>query len=357
MKAERLTAAQVEPIVWGGAVLGGGGGGAIAHGVALGRAALEYGDPFLADVDDLSSGSVLTVSMVGTPSRARSAMKHRLLIRAVELMLHDASAAIVGFIPNEVGAVAVVNGWIQSAHYGLPVVDAPCNGRAHPFAEMGSMGLGSVSGFVSHQAAVGRSFDSLCDVELVVTAPLEIASRLVREASITAGGNVAVARNPVDISYVKEHAAPGALRQALHLGNEIVAVQSRGGRYMAEIAANVLHGEVIAVGVVESLDVEAKGGFDVGVVGWRDGDTVFEVTIANEYITLVRDGEVVAGFPDLIMAFDVLKAIPLPSAALRTGEQVAWISVPSAHLKLGAGATDPELLSRLQNMVGSSLLH
>jgi len=45
--------------------------------------------------------------------------------------------SISGLISSEVGALGVVNGWVQSAALQIPVIDAPANGRAHPLGLMG----------------------------------------------------------------------------------------------------------------------------------------------------------------------------------------------------------------------------
>ena len=84
---------------------------------------------------------LLTVSAVGSPAGKGHHAGPEEYARAVDLFCRQTGIKVAGLITNECGGLATVNGWIQSAATGLPIVDAPCNGRAHPTGTMGSMGL------------------------------------------------------------------------------------------------------------------------------------------------------------------------------------------------------------------------
>ena len=71
---------------------------------------------------------------------------------------------------------------------GLPVVDVPCNGRAHPTGVMGSMNLHKVKDYKTVQACVGGNPDTGNHVECFFEGSIEHTSKLVRLASIEAGG-------------------------------------------------------------------------------------------------------------------------------------------------------------------------
>ncbi|MEW6723346.1 MAG: DUF917 family protein [Bacillota bacterium] len=105
-------------------------------------------------------------------------------MRAVELLRDALGVRIGGLITNENGGSATVNGWIQAATLGLPVVDAPCNGRAHPTGLMGSMGLHRSPGYLSLQAAVGGDPNQGRYLEITAAGSLAGASATVRQASI-----------------------------------------------------------------------------------------------------------------------------------------------------------------------------
>ncbi len=195
-----LNAELVEAVVLGGGVLGGGGGGSIDEGRRNGLLALQRGAPLLVDLDDLPGDAVLvTASAVGSPAATTTCMRPADFVRAVELLRAVGGVRVAGMITSECGGLACTNGWMQAAALGLPVVDAPCNGRAHPMGVMGSLGLHEAAGYVSLQAAVGGDPAENRYLEVFVRGGLAKAAALVLQASAQAGGMVAVARNPVRV--------------------------------------------------------------------------------------------------------------------------------------------------------------
>lgn len=137
----RIDEEWVEAAVFGGAILGGGGGGSLEEGRRLGRLALGLGVPALLNLDQLSNDSlILTVSAVGAPSTNQHPIPSY-YVKSVRIMMDQLTAEIRGVMTNEIGGLAVVNGLLQSAVLDISLVDAACNGRAHPTGAMGSMEL------------------------------------------------------------------------------------------------------------------------------------------------------------------------------------------------------------------------
>jgi DUF917 family protein len=155
MSRLRLTEEIARAAVLGGSVLGGGGG-LMAEGLKMAQLAVQLASPELIDTDDLKEDAILlNVSMVGAPSAKGKYLEPLYYNRALELLHEKINKPVAGIITNEAGGVATVNGWLQSAMSGIPVVDAPCNGRAHPTGIMGAMGLHREVNYQSVQAAVG----------------------------------------------------------------------------------------------------------------------------------------------------------------------------------------------------------
>jgi len=328
----------VEAMVLGGAFLGGGGGGSLEEGRKLGSAAIRLGKPDIVPIDSLPGESLLaTVSAVGAPAAREKLVRQEDYIRAVRLLQERTGERIAGLISSENGALSTVNGLIQSAALGLPVVDAPCNGRAHPTGIMGSMALGELPGFISRQAAVGGNAETGRHLELCVDAPLARADALVRQAAVEAGGLVAVARNPVQAGYVRTHGARGAISMAVQLGRLLMANRSAGGETVARKLALAIGGEIEGCGQVARLELETRGGYDLGRLTVEDLD----LTFWNEYMTLERSGERLATFPDLICTLDAADGTPRTSASLSSGAWVIVVSVPRKNLILGAGMRLP----------------
>lgn len=343
----------VEAAVIGGAVLGGGGGGSMDWGRELAELAVRMGTVRLVDIDTVDDEAILvTVSAVGAPAAKEAMVKPVGYVRAVELLTEKAGIKADGLITNECGGTATINGWLQSAVLGIPVVDAPCNGRAHPTGAMGSMGLHAKEGYVSHQTAAGGDLAQGRYLELVVQGSIEQAAALVRQAAVQAGGLVAVARNPIDAGYVKKNGAPGAVRQSIALGQAMLAVQAKGGTAMIEAAAEVLGGRIVETGTVDRVELITAGGFDSGRVTLDS----FEFTFWNEYMTLEKDGTRLGTFPDLIMTLDKSTGMPVSSADIREQQDVAILYVPRANLLLGAGMFCPELLVAAEQVTGKRLV-
>jgi DUF917 family protein len=347
-----ITAEWVDHVAVGGAVLGGGGGGSLDEGIEFGELAVEYGTPTIVPISALDPlDVVVTVSGVGAPAATESHVEPVDYVRAVELVvdrLEGRGRSVGALMTNEMGGFAAVNGLLQSAVTGLPLVDATCNGRAHPTGPMGSIGLSSDE--TSLQTGVGGESRTERRHEIVIEAPLGSAASTVRKVAEAAGGLVAVARNPVTAAYVEDHAALEVYAQAEAVGRAVRTATD--GVEAAEEIASLLDGEVTVTGTVESRTLETTGGFDVGTVV-VDG---YELTFWNEYMTLERDGERLATFPDLITTLEAETGRPISTAKLAEGQSVAVVVAPAASLTLGAGMEDSELFGPVEEAIGKSVV-
>lgn len=349
----RCNEEMLEALALGGGVLGGGGGGSVDEGLRLGKLALEIGDPKIVTLNEVAPDElVLTVALVGAPAAKNSYVKPTDFVNAVKKVMEELRLSKCSLITNEMGGLASINGLLQSALLGLPVIDAPCNGRAHPLSLMGSMGLHKLPEYVSVQSAYGGDIQRGTRVELLVRGNVRTCSALVREASVQAGGVVAVARNPVPASYLREHAAVGALSYAISLG-EIILQVGRHGSAVEEVLARRLGGEIVTQGYVTRKELITKGGFDQGIV-WIEGS--YELLFLNEYVCLETKGERLYTFPDLITTLDISSHRPVTSAEIRTGMKVAVIATKKDHLILGEGMRDVELLRQVEQMIGRPIV-
>ncbi len=354
MARKILTEEDAQAAVLGGCVLGGGGGGSRQDGLQMATAAVRHGGLTLIDGEDLPEDALLVnVSAVGAPSAKESFAQGEDYAQAVRDLCRFANIQVAGLTSNEAGGIASVNGWIQGALLGLPVVDLPSNGRAHPTGVMGAMGLHLLEDYQSVQAAVGGNPALGRRVELVVKGNIQRASAVVRNASVEAGGFVAVARNPVTVAYAKEHGAPGVVKQAIALGKAMLQAQTLGGQGVIQAVVDFLQGEILCQGAVEKIDLTCRGGFDVGAARWKDG---FELTFWNEYMTMEREGERLGTFPDLLMTLERSTGMPVTSAELQEGMDVAVIRIPKERLTLGAGMRDPQLMKGCEEAVGKEML-
>ncbi len=347
-----------EAAVLGGSFFGGGGGGDAKTGMSVAKLAVELGDLYIVSIDELPREScVVTASMVGAPAAKEKHLKPSHMIRSAELLVEHGGVRICGFISSENGGTSTTNGWVPAAALGIPVVDAPADGRAHPTGVMGSMGLHKLAGYVSVQAAVGGSKEAGTYVELVARGSLSRVDRLVREAAVQAGGLVAVTRNPVSPEYLRENAAPGAVSKAIEVG-EAMRRHIGDAEGVAHRVVELLGGGlVVDRGVVEDVSLETRGGYDVGRLVVRGASKSYEVTFWNEYMTLEdSSGARLATFPDLINTVSLETSLPLTSAEVRRGDAVLLVVVPKELVSLGAGVRDPELLRQVETATGKRIL-
>lgn len=354
MSRLKLTSEIAKAAVLGGTVLGGGGGGDSQTGIKLASLAVNFSSVELIDINDLPEDSILiNVSAVGAPASKEAYAEPIYYYRAVELLRKFTGMEIKGIITNEEGGISTVNGWLQAAMLGIPVVDAPCNGRAHPTGIMGSLGLHSNKNYRSIQAAVGGNKEKSNYVEVLAAGTVEKAAEMVRNAAVQAGGLVAVARNPVTCRFAKKNAALGAVKQAIYLGQKMIKVQEKGAVKISETICDYLKGEIVAIGKIEKIFLESKGGFDVGKVIVEGG---YEITFWNEYMTLEKKGERIATFPDIIMTIDASNGELLSSAKINKGQNVIIIKTDRSNLKLGAGMRFPELFKPCEDAVGKKII-
>lgn len=334
--------------VYGGVILGGGGGGLLEEGLKLVEEIFAAGVPQLLDVEELNNEDlVASVAIVGAPSATDQFISNEQLCWSYRNMDAYTDNRLKGIITNENGAMTTINGWLQSVLLNVPVVDAPCNGRAHPTGIMGSLNLHELEDYKSVQFYAGGKNDFA--IQGFVEGDLQNATKTVRLASILAGGMVGVTRNPVTISYLKEHGAPTAISAAIELGYCFLS-----GQTIEEKLANIirqLNGVHIVSGLVTNYLLIKENGFDVGKLTIGD----FQLTFWNEYMTLSKEGNIESKFPDLIMTFDVDKMIPVPSASIREGMHVAVIQVDQHNLNLSTTMKNEALLQEIEDVIGTIL--
>lgn len=342
----------VEFATLGGALLGGGGGGPIHEGKRIGKLAVEIGDPVIVGIEELrNTATIITVSAVGAPAAKEQYVKPMEYVRAIEI-LEENGVTVDGIITCENGGLATVNGWFQSAVLGIPVVDSPCNGRAHPMGIMGSLGLHKLKGYVSKQAAVGGEKER--HLEVYASGDLDRASKVIRQTAVFSGGLVAVARNPIDVGYVRKNAATGAITQAIELGKTIKEAASI--EQMMERILKRMGGEKICEGIVERADLETKEGFDLGIVSVKTSDGNYELSFWNEYMCLEKSGQRIGTFPDLIANIDLETGIPVTTAEIKKGQKVAVLLIPKENLRLGSGMKDLELFREVEKITGKEII-
>jgi len=87
-----------------------------------------------------------------------------------------------------------------------------------------------------------------------------------------------------------------------------------------------------------------------------EGDRAAELTFWNEFMTLEIDGNREATFPELITLLSLETGLPVSSAELAEGHQVAVLTAPRESLILGKGVLLPETLAEAEKAIGKPLV-
>jgi len=340
------------PLIYGSAFYGGGGGGSIAEGLEIAETALKIrGEITVLEPNEIDDDNILiTVSAVGAPAAKEKYFKPYHVAKAVRLLLEE-GINIKGLIPSEIGALNSVFSWPASAILDVPVVDIPCDGRAHPTGVMGSMGLHRNASYLSIQAVAGGNPSKGTLVEAVLTASLNIGSRIVRKIAEEAGGIVAVARNPVSAKYAKSHGAPGALKRAMKVGEIILkGSKENPGEFFYKLF-DAVEGKTIGECTVDDVILETKGGFDIGKVKLTCANNRALLLFYNEYMALDLEGKRIATFPDLIVTMDPIKGLPITSSEMSSyvGKKIFLGTVDRKKITLGDGLRYEEVYKDLES--------
>lgn len=336
--------------LYGGLFLGGGGGGALEDGIKALEEAMKYTDAItVMEIDEIDGENIIiNASMVGAPSAPDRYVNATHWKTALKNFQDNYPKKISGIISNENGGMATANGWLLSAVTGIPIIDAPCNGRAQPTSTMGSMSLSTMPTYTTLQSACGGKDERY--IEVVTKGGLAVTAKIVRQTPVVNGGMSAVLRNPVTANYVKKHSAVGGLNHAIEVG-EIIMGNLGNCEKILDLLKEKMKANVICTGPVSEYVLDMDGGYDVGMVRVKENDRDYEATFWNEYMTLERDGERLATFPDIIATLDARTGLPLPTAELSEGRSVVIVKVPKAELKLGSGMYIKELFEEAEKAV------
>ncbi len=340
----------IEKLVMGSAILAGGGGGCVYEGLKIGKLAVEMGGVKILSIEEAPENcKAVTIATVGSQIMGRGVVYAVDYNKSV-IELLSAVDSKIGVIPCEVGGLNSICPFIPAVSLGIPVIDAPCDGRAHPTVLMGSMGLNRVKSYISIQAYSTRSGA----VYGVVKGSLSEASKIIRIIASEYGA-VAVARNPVSLEYLKEKGAPGALEQAYKIGEEFINSMDNPLEATYRIA-DLMSGVVIENVVLNSVKITSKKGFDVGFAKGVSSEHKIEVSFINEYVTLEVDGIRKATFPDLITMIDASNGNPVLSMDLKRGLKVHIVIVDRKKLKLGYGLRVKESYDIIEVLLGKKIL-
>jgi uncharacterized protein len=352
-----LVVRDVEAAVKGGSVFAAGGGGWADHGRMLGTAAVNAGRPELMSIDEAPEDAwIATAAAIGAPSGTTDwEMRGVDYVKSVQLTQDELGAPIYGLMIGQNGKSSTLNGWLPSAILGTKVIDAVGDIRAHPTADMGSIGLAN-SPDTMIQSAVGGNRAKNAYIELVVRGATAKISPILRTAADMAGGFIASCRNPVKASYVKKHAALGGISIALALGEAIMAAEPKGGSAVIDAICRQTNGQIIGQGVVARKAVRyTNAAFDIGTIEIGGGTAAVTLHVMNEYMAVDDAHDVrLAGFPDVITTLR-RDGSPASVGEIREGDELLVLRIAKKFIPLSSSVLDPSVYPVVEAALGINL--
>lgn len=342
----------VRKIAVGSLFLGGGGGGDIYEGLTTAKRALELGKVQIVPLSEIKNkeGVVLTISGVGSPASETAYYSEDVYERILSLIQSQDKRKIIGFIPCEMGGSSSFEPFIPAARLNIPVINTACDGRAHPFGIMGSLGLEKSKNNITIQAGAGGKKETNTYIEALLTGSVEATSDLIRNVAAKAGGAVAVARNPVEPSRIEEAGATGAYDLAYKLGEAYLNGKTVEDKITA--ACSIVGGTIICRGKVEDYILSTENALDNGSFTVRRGNEEYRFYFFNEYMAAERNGVRLYTFPDLITTIDLETGKILTTAQIKNECNIAVVAAPKDQMLLGKGLLYRDVYERVENILG-----
>jgi uncharacterized protein len=302
-----LAEAELEDLAVGAAVLGTGGGGNPYIGKLLAREAIAtYGPIEIVSVDEIPDDAVTVFSaMMGAPTvMVEKIPQGDELIHAFEALREQLGRPITHVVPAEVGGINSTLPIAAAARLRLPLVDADGMGRAFPEVQMCTPTIYGIS------ATPMALADEKGNTVVIRTVDNRWTERLSRAITIEFGCTALIALYPMSGAEARESLIP----QTLTLAEDL-------GRLLRE-----------GLGIEAVVERRTVGGFARGEARIEgigaDADSSLRIRFQNEHLIALRDGEVVASVPDLIIVLDAETAEPITTEELRYGFRVVVVAAP-----------------------------
>ena len=189
-------------------------------------------------------------------------------------------------------------------------------------------------------------------LEVVVRGEVARADDILRAVSLQSGGFIAAARNPIAASYVKKHAAIGAISYALRLGEAMLAAQPAGAEAVIQAVVQHTKGRVLGRGPVRNARVDTRDSFDFARFVVDDPAGPLTLHTMNEYMAVDRGAARLSTFPDLICTLSLETGLPVSVAQMREGTPIAVLVNDKADLPMGTGAREPDAYFEVEAALG-----
>jgi DUF917 family protein len=326
--ARQITEQHLEDLARGAAVLGTGGGGNPYIGKLIAQQAIRrHGPVELVGADEVPDDALVVVSaMMGAPTVMVEKLPAGDEIRsAFEALQSYLGRPATHTTSVEAGGLNSTIPFVVAAALRLPLVDADGMGRAFPEIQMV---VPSMYGVPATPMAIA---DEKGNAGILNTVDNQWTERLARSITIDMGCSAFIALYSMSGRQLKEAMVRDTLSLAEDLGR-VIREANRAHRDAVGAVLERLRGRLIFQGKVADLWRRteagfAKGGARLDGVGGFAG-SVLDLRFQNEHLVAIRDGEVQASVPDLIIVLDAESGHPITTEEIRYGFRVSVLGAP-----------------------------
>jgi hypothetical protein len=325
-----ISAADLDDIAVGGAILGTGGGGDPYIGKLMAQRAIrKHGPVRMIDVEEVDDEAlVVPCAMMGAPTvmveKIPEGQEILVAFRKLEKFLGKKIGAI---LCAEAGGLNSTIPFVISAMTGIPVIDGDGMGRAYPELQMVTFTMHGVS------ATPMVVVDDKGNTVLLECIDNRWTERLARSATIEMGGSVLITLYPMSGAVAKKSCIRGTLTLARRLGEILRESRLSHADAIAAIRSK-LNALTIFEGRVIDVARRTETGFARGDAKFEGVDTYrgrsYRIAFQNEFLIAEQDGEPLVTTPDLITLLDADTGAPITTETIRFGLRVVAVAIPCA---------------------------
>lgn len=321
---KKLTLEDLEDLKIGSSVLGSGGGGDPSYSLLMVQHQIEqFGPADIISIDELQDDDLIVpLSLMGAPlismERIVNGKELENILTEIEKKLGRKPTVLMA---GEIGGANAFTPFLIASKLRLPVLDADMIGRAFPKLQMSSCYIKQLKSCPAFIA------DGLGNRVIIETETPETLETIARNVTVAMGSSAAVAFYLMNKSEASSAVVPGTLSQALEIGKAIR--NSKNPLLALELTCNA---ELLAKGTLIDIDQEIKNGFLQGSLTLSTDEGLITLFYQNEYLLALKEKEMIASTPDILLLLDENSKTPIMSEGLRFGLQVALLSIPAPQI-------------------------
>lgn len=340
-----VTAADIDNLAVGAAVLGTGGGGDPHVGKLMAQQAIqERGPVTMVDPEEVPDDAlVIPSAMMGAPTVILEKLPEgREAIRSLRRLAEEFEQNLYATMPVECGGMNSTIPFTVAARLDIPLVDADGMGRAFPELHHETWNVYGIDGT---PAVISDEKGNMTLFETTTNQDLEAFARAV---TIEMGGASFLCDYPMTGREVKETSIKNTISLGIEIGAAIKNTSAVDDPISAlkRVTGESNYGRAIELFEGKIVDVERRtqGGFAVGTVQLEGIDAYtdesLEIDFQNENLIARKNGDIIATVPDLITVLERETGRPMTTESLRYGYRVTVLGIPTPQIMRSEAAID-----------------